>query len=227
MRKFNLVGLISVLLGVAACNGDSSSTINYLGIYPITASYHYLYADQTKDSVKIIATQPFTFKIEDNSRWMSLSSTSDRWEWSAHSADYANVNLYFSTNKSDTVRYGTLHLTDPSHGVYHRLLNTYWLNIVEPQVAFSDKQTYKGAYFLHTMHKDSTNTQFVFYIHDKSATLSTSANWVQPTRFDAKTGENIVPITIEKNTTGQEREAIFELTTSSGVTNKITLHQNN
>lgn len=226
MKKFSLVSLVAALLGFASCSSDSSMTMDQLGLYPIVSNgYQYVYADQTVDSVTVVATQPFTLKIDGNPQWMSLSKDQGRWNWSAHAAENRQLFLYFTPNTTNEVRTTIIRLSDAVYSVGRPVIQTYWLNVTTPQAAFTNKESMQGVYFMQTVDRDSTSTQFNFNIHEASAVLTTASDWVEPSRYVAKKGANTVNLTFEKNTTGNDRDAVYELMTESDITTKITLRQ--
>ena len=231
MKKTFLISMLAVMLGFSSCSKENELTVNQLGIYPIVTGYHEVYADQTIDSIIVVATQLFTFQIADDAHWMSISEAMDRWDWTAHKADNKKINLYFTPYKGTSVRTGLIKLSDGDHTVGRPVLQKYWLDIRVPDVQFaesnSETKPYEGAYFVQEVKKDTTVSEFVFNIYDESATLSTTANWVEPKEYVAKKGLNTVKLSFDANATKQKREAVYDLTTKSGITTKITLRQTN
>ncbi len=224
--------MLAILMGMAACDNKKDVEYDELGIYPIISGAATVYADQTVDSFTIVSVS--SWKATVDGQGASLDPLKSSMTQSGTKVEAHTMPIYFTPNTDSTLRNSLLKATNSKHTVARSYVQTYWLNIVEPTVAFSGStrmayipggSSYQGAYFLKETAKDSTSAQIVFTIYDKEATLSTDADWITPKEQHFESGMHTVKLEFEANNTGKERTAVYKLSTLNGISNDITIRQ--
>jgi hypothetical protein len=225
MRKYNFLWLLLGLLTFASCNNSTDYSNNVLGIYPIVDGYYKVYADQTVDSFTVVSNKSWQAKV--SADWMTLDPLYSYRTITSGETKQLTCPIYFNVNTAGAAKVGLLQVTNDDHTVGRPYLQTYWLNITNPAVLFNatTESEYAGAYFTLTTAKDSTGAVLNFQIFAPTATLTTTADWVTPKDSNLVTGTYAVRVKFPANTTGANRQAVFKLTTSNGISNDITVIQ--
>lgn len=229
MKKIRIILAALVLIGFHSCDSGNDATNNVLAIYPLTGGAVVVYADQTVDSFTVMANN--SWKTSVTADWTSLNSSYISRELSGSKVVSTTCPIYFNINTTGEVRSSVLQVKGTDYTVGRSYLQAYWLNITNPAVNFPTSQTpteeaqYQGAYFTQTVAKDSTGTKISFQIYAPTATISTSADWITPKEQQFKQGAHTLNLYFSKNTTGKEREAVYTLTTSNGISTKVTILQ--
>ena len=224
--------MLAILMGMAACDNKKDVEYDELGIYPIISGAAIVYADQTVDSFTIVSVS--SWKATVDGQGASLDPLKSSMTQSGTKVEAHTMPIYFTPNTSNSLRNSLLKVANNKHTVARSYVQTYWLNIVEPAVAFSGStrkdyipggSSYQGAYFLKETAKDSTSAQLVFTIYDKEATLSTDADWITPKEQHFESGMHTVKLNFEANNTRKERTAVYKLSTLNGISNDIIIRQ--
>lgn len=230
--KKNVVWMLAILMGIAACDDKKDVEYDELGIYPIISGAAIVYADQTVDSFTVVSVSSWKATVDGED--ISLDPLKSSMTQSGTKVEAHTLPIYFTPNTDSTLRNSRLKVANSKHTVARSYVQTYWLNIVVPAVAFSGTtrmvmmpggSDMQGAYFLKETARDSTSAQLVFTIYANGATLSTDADWITPKEQHFESGTHAVKLNFEKNGTGKERTAVYKLTTVNGISNDITIRQ--
>lgn len=236
--KKSTVWMLAALIGFAACDNNKDVEYDELGIYPIQSGHTIIYADQTVDSFTVVSVSSWKASVEGQNA--SLDPFKSSKSQSGAKIESHTCPIYFTPNTSSAIKYSLLKVKNNKHSVARSYLQTYWLDIKIPAVAFSGPTTkmvdsyypgnfnpenqYKGAYFLQEIAKDSTSTLIIFNTYAQEATLTTDADWITPKELRLESGSHTVELSFQANETGKDRTAIYKLS-SNGITNDITFVQ--
>jgi hypothetical protein len=231
MKKLHFIFMALAMLTLSACNDDNSENFDRLAIYPLTTGAVITYADQTSDSVMIVSTKSWT--LSSNSDWMGFGGDVSQNTVKGGATNDKKLQVVMLKNATDAVRASTIVLDNGDHKVGRFYYQTYWLNVTRPQVAFTHTATtgddvlaqYNGAHFDLSLSKDTVSDHIDFCIYAAQATLTTDADWISPKEVDVLKGEHQVKLTFSKNTTGQDRRAVYTLRTSNGIATEIKVTQ--
>jgi hypothetical protein len=234
MKKIYFVLATAILMGLASCDSGNDLTNDVLGIYPVASGPSVVYADQTVDSFSIVSTKSWKSSVTNS--WTTLNPLYVSRQQSGTSIITTTCPIYFTINTTGQIRTSTLIATNDDHSVGRIYLQTYWLDITTPTVAFTANQQtsddeatsvskYAGAYFTQEVAKDSTKTSIAFQIYAPTATLTTDADWITPKTQNFQTGAHTVQLNFSANASGIERKAVYTLTTSNGISSNITIDQ--
>lgn len=231
MKKLHFIFTALVLLTLSSCDKENSENFGRLAIYPLTAGAVITYADQTSDSITIVSSK--NWKLSANSNWMGFGSTVDQKSMNGAATYDLNIGVRMLKNTTGAVRAASLTLDNGEHKVGRLYYQTYWLDVTHPQVTFTgassagndDLAKYNGAHFDLNIDKDSVNEHLDFNIHAAQARLTTDAGWIAPKEVNVQSGSHRVALTFTKNTTGEDRKAVYTLTTSNGITTEIKVTQ--
>lgn len=222
MKKISLLLLFGIALCLSSCNKNTDIEYGILTILPITSVPHYIYADQTVDSAEIVSSSSWTAST--TSSWMTMNSADMTCTVQAGTIQYKTVPIYYTANTTGTVRYSTLKVTNGEKTVGRQDMQTYWLNITNPGVIFTDPETMTGPSFTLSVEGTTTSANISFTTYSSNATLTTTSDWVQLGQSQFSAGSHTVAFTLSSNTTGASRTANIVLT-SSGISNTIQLIQ--
>jgi len=233
MKKIYFLLAAIVLVSFTSCDNGNDLSNDVLGIYPISAGPSIAYADQSVDSFTIVCTK--SWKTSVTGSWATLDPLYVSRQQSGSNIINTPCPIYFNTNTTGQIRTSTLIVSNGEHSVGRTYVQTYWLNITKPSVAFtgsqesnnndSDLSQYTGAYFTQEVAKDSTKSHIEFQIFASTVTLSTNADWISPKQQQFEKGTQSVALSFTPNSTGVERKAVYTLTTSNGISNIITIVQ--
>ena len=224
--KKSSVWLLAAMLGFASCSGDKETTYDELGISPLVAGPVIVYADQTTDTFTIVSVS--SWKAEVEGEGVSLDPFNSSKSQSGTKVESHNCPIFFTANTTGNVRSSLLKVSNERHTVGRSYLQTYWLNITLPTVAFTgttSDNSYQGAYFSKEVAKDSVSTQLMFTIYAPEATLTTDAEWITPKEQHFSKGLHTVKLDFSANEGKEDRKAVYTLTTSNGISNDITVIQ--
>jgi len=217
--RFLMCGIVAFV--AVSCDEGRSEENDILAIYPLMSDYHVVYADQTVDTVTIFSTRDWDASL--SASWISMDAWDMYGKVAANAYDAKKVPVYFTENETDAVRYGALQINSNGKTVGHPFMQTYWLNIEEPEGMYTNDKTIKAT-FTEVIKKDETKATLAFTLYT-NGTLSSDAAWANPdsTSFDA--GYTETSVTCEANETGQLRTANLTLKTASGISTVIKLLQ--
>ncbi|MBQ8098859.1 MAG: hypothetical protein IJ244_04990 [Bacteroidaceae bacterium] len=234
MKSKLLILTVAAIGLLASCGKETAYTYAELGFLPISNGPVLVYADQTVDTVTVVATNSWELKA--NNSWITLDPAYSSRTQSGARTISTKCPILFETNRSGQVRYGSLQLSDGDNTVGRAYLQTFWLDIIEPAISIKhtkasssysiyDFDDISSISFQKTVPADSLTASVIFSIYAPSATLSTTASWIEPQSQEFRKGTHYVALSLQPNTTGNQREATLTLTTSTGISNDITLIQ--
>lgn len=231
MKPFFLKTLSLALLVVLAtgCDSNNDNDVEQLGLYPLTGGALTLYADQTEDSLIVIASRAWT--LSTNSTWLGLQGDVTNKTVQGQPTGDFQTTVDAERNTTGHVRTATVRLSDNKRTVGRIYLQAYWLNIQYPEATFNDTpeigrpETFDGVTFDLDIPRDSTSEYIEFTIYSAQAQLTTDATWISPREVTTQRGHRAVRLTCTPNTTGTDRTAVYTLTSSNGVSTPITVTQ--
>lgn len=204
-------------------------------VYPANLSV--LYADQTSDSVKFLTFDSFQAKSYETD-WIEVLNTKNNPSSAEIQNSYYNcyevcVKLAVDPNTSSKARNGYVSIRsfsklddwDQTAHAYFKQLG--WHNVMrpEPKYGLDDNQSVKTCTFVS---KDSAlqvvdTLRFVAYT---DWTLEQpDESFIKSAVTEGKAGNNTLLLTLEPNTSSEERSADLKLKSKNGVTTVITYNQ--
>ncbi len=221
MRKIvHLFLALVVAFNMMSC-GDSHESFDVLAIYPVLADYHVIYADQTEDSIQILSSQDWTASL--TASWISMDAFDMIGKISSQKDGYWPLAVYFSENATGELRYGALQVNSNGKTAGHPFVQTYWLNIQQPEATYTDDNYTKVA-FIETISKSDTQAPIAFTLYS-NGTLSSDAAWATPDSTSFEAGYTETNVTCEENETGSLRTANLTLKSGTGISTVIKLIQ--
>lgn len=222
MKKLTtLLASLAIAFTLTSCD-KAENTFDVLAIYPLSDTYHTIYADQSVDSITLQTTRDWTAKVDQS--WMSLDASDKKGTVDAGKIFTHTYPVYFENNKSGKVRFGQYLVSSNNKGVKHTFLQTSWLNITIPAPEYSRKDgIVESTTFSGNIYKSETEAKIAFTCYG-NATLASDAEWAVPSITTFEPGSQEVPIAFSENNTGRARTAKLTLT-SAGISSVITIIQ--
>lgn len=196
--------------------------------YPV--GYKAIYADQIVDSVVFVTTD--NFQVSSNVNWVSIKSSDASGEirnvyrtvWEVA------VPIYFAANTEGKLRTAeiTIHTwgnDDWDNSARVAFTQFHWLDIYRPVPEYAWKNNMQSdAKFELTDSATQVSDTLKFYVHD-IWTLTDGSSFAHPQTITGQAGENTVVLSLDANTTGEERKDSIVLSTLNGASTKIKIIQ--
>lgn len=226
MKKNLFLASLALLTSVAftSCDSVDDYERHTLQFYPIKASGMIAYADQTVDTIRVIASD--SWQLTSSADWLTCDKNNE--QIPAGKTYSSLLHLQYTANNTGRARRG--YITVNGYGqIAMPVAQYYWLNIISPapvNTNYSQPDNLEQAAITFPLGLEPTeaDTAVTFTVYADGATLTSSADWAQleSDRFDA--GRHRVALHVDANHTGAERLATLTLT-SNGVSSQIALTQ--
>ena len=197
-------------------------------VYPDGCSL--LYADQTMDSISFYTFD--SWKVTPEKSWITTASEDSyhinyNKDWRYLSTCYLNV----EPNTTGKARIATVAVDSYDYTCYGIYYQFSFLNISHPEynvASYFDNSNYSLPDTVVFVLVDSSyvTTDSIAFDVEKKWTLEIpeeDASWIQASQTSGNGGHNCVILTLQENQTTESPKTAMKLT-SSGITNKITLH---
>ena len=226
MKKNLFLASLALLTSVAftSCDNDDTMERHTLQFYPIKAAGMKAYADQTVDTIRVIASD--SWQLTSSADWLTCDKTNEQ---IPVGKTYSTLlHLQYTANNTGKARRG--YISVKGYGqIAMPVAQYYWLNIISPapvNTNYSQPDNLEQAVITFPLGLEPTeaDTAVTFTVYADGATLTSSADWAQVETQSFNAGKHRVALHVDANHTGAERLATLTLT-SNGVRSQIALTQ--
>jgi hypothetical protein len=227
-KAFSLIAILTALF--VSCD-ESELEVHQTYFTPAKPNGIQVYADQTKDSIRVISYDSWTASTNfAGEPWFTISPTNCNFKAGSQISD-TRIDLTITPNTTGVVRSGSI-LVNSYFSIGMNVNQLHWLNITNPVGRMitidenGDELSKEQQYcvFERNTIAEQHNFEVAFTTYSELATLESDVDWLTFESEEFTAGSHTLIITCKANPTIEKRVGTLKLA-SNGVSNSIVITQ--